>query len=259
MVRPVQHILLEPEQVSTLENLVEAARSLRKEDRAPFWGDQVATRHNLMIAHPGIGRDHPGFFPGDLRQLETEGLIRITMHSSGTWEFDVTPFGYKYYKHIKAKGGAGTTAVEEETRRYADTSGFQTRHPKAQDKLRQAYEHIWGDDAKSKTTLVGHLCREAQQFFAASLLARHPAPDAPSDPDKTVARVRAILGASAIQSPAVRVTLESLVNYWGATADLAQRQEHGAQKEGEPLVWEDARRLVFHTTFVMVEIDRVLR
>ena len=73
------------------------------------------------------------------------------------------------------------------------------------------------------------------------------------------AKVRAVLVTSAIQSPAVRATLDSLVSYWGAIADLAQRQEHGAQKEGEALVWEDARRLVFHTTFVMVELDRALR
>jgi len=255
----VQNILLEPEHIRTLENLVEAARSLRKEDRAPFWAHPVATSHNLMIAHPGIAKDHPGFYPGDLRQLATEGLIRLNVHSSGSWEFDVTPLGYKYYKYVKAKVGTGTTAVEEETRRYLDASGIESRHPQALGKLREAYEHIWGDDAKSKMTLVGHLCREAQQFFAASLLARHPAHDAPPDPTKTVARVRAILATSAIQSPAVRATLDSLVSYWGAIADLAQRQEHGAQKEGEALVWEDARRLVFHTTFVMVELDRALR
>ena len=38
--------------------------------------------------------------------------------------------------------------------------------------------------------------------------------------------------------------------------DLVQRQEHGGQKEGEPLGWEDGRRVVFQTANVMVELHR---
>ena len=41
-------------------------------------------------------------------------------------------------------------------------------------------------------------------------------------------------------------------------SDLAQKQEHGGQKEGEPLVWEDTRRIVFQTILVMFEIDKSL-
>jgi hypothetical protein len=37
-----------------------------------------------------------------------------------------------------------------------------------------------------------------------------------------------------------------------------KRQEHGGQKEGRPLTWEDARRVVFQTLIVMYEIDRAL-
>lgn len=48
------------------------------------------------------------------------------------------------------------------------------------------------------------------------------------------------------------------MNYWGAVADLTQRQEHGVQKEGEQLVWEDARRVVFQTLLVMFEVDKAL-
>lgn len=52
--------------------------------------------------------------------------------------------------------------------------------------------------------------------------------------------------------------LEAVVAYWGTVADLIERQEHGAQKEGEALTWEDARRIVFHTAIVMFEVDRSL-
>jgi hypothetical protein len=52
--------------------------------------------------------------------------------------------------------------------------------------------------------------------------------------------------------------LVALLAYWGTVSDLVQRQEHGAQKEGGPLVWEDGRRVVFQTAIVMFEVDRAL-
>jgi len=52
--------------------------------------------------------------------------------------------------------------------------------------------------------------------------------------------------------------LDALVGYWKAVSGLAQRQEHGGQKEGRDLVWEDGRRVVFQTAVVMFETDRAL-
>ena len=52
--------------------------------------------------------------------------------------------------------------------------------------------------------------------------------------------------------------LDALIAYWGTLSDLIQRQEHDSQKEGKPLVWEDARAVVFQTLIVMFEIDRNL-
>jgi hypothetical protein len=42
-----------------------------------------------------------------------------------------------------------------------------------------------------------------------------------------------------------RHLLDALIVYWGEVLDLIERQEHGGQKEGEPLTWEDGRRAVF--------------
>jgi hypothetical protein len=42
-----------------------------------------------------------------------------------------------------------------------------------------------------------------------------------------------------------------MVDYWNALVDLHQRQEHGAQRQGQPLTWEDGRRVVFQTILVM--------
>jgi hypothetical protein len=53
--------------------------------------------------------------------------------------------------------------------------------------------------------------------------------------------------------------LERLGDYSEATVKLVQRQEHAAQKEGEPLTWADARRVVLHVAFVMFEFTAAFR
>lgn len=50
-----------------------------------------------------------------------------------------------------------------------------------------------------------------------------------------------------------RLTLEALGNLWEAANKLVQRQVHGAQKEGESVSWDDARRIVYLAMFLMIE------
>jgi hypothetical protein len=154
-------------------------------------------------------------------------------------------------------GDRGARSVEPATVQYLDTSGFGTRHPEALAKWKDAESRLSEQGEEAELTVIGHVCREAQQAFATSLLTRHPSGDAPPDVQKTVARLRAALASLSVPSDGVRAVLDALVAYWGTVCDLGQRQEHGAQREGETLAWEDARRLVFHTAFVMMEIDRV--
>jgi hypothetical protein len=107
--------------------------------------------------------------------------------------------------------------------------------------------------------MVGHLCREAIQEFATALVERFQPPNAPADPTKDVSRIDAVVELwKRSLGDKEREFLHALVNYWAKISALAQRQEHGAQKEGEPLTWEDARRLVFQTVVVMFEVDRSL-
>lgn len=56
----------------------------------------------------------------------------------------------------------------------------------------------------------------------------------------------------------MRAFLDALLAYWGTASDLVQRQEHGNQKVGAALLWEDGRRVVFQTAMVMYEIERAL-
>jgi hypothetical protein len=75
---------------------------------------------------------------------------------------------------------------------------------------------------------------------------RHRPEAVDPDPQHTVARLRVV--AARVDPPeAVEQFLEALLAYFGTVSDLIQRQEHGAQKEGEMLSGEDARRVAFQT------------
>jgi hypothetical protein len=97
--------------------------------------------------------------------------------------------------------------------------------------------------------------RDAAANMSAELV--RPPPSVDPDPAHTVARIRAVISET-ISPSRLRDFADALITYWGTTNDLVQRQEHGAQKEGQPLDWEDARRVVFHTAIVMFEIARAV-
>lgn len=149
--------------------------------------------------------------------------------------------------------------VEHELQHYLDSAAFRRRHPAAYEKWSQAAAKLWSSDSEREWTSIGHLCREAVQEFAANLVEQFQPPGAPGDRQKTVARVRVTLDQQQARLASTeKPFLEALMTYWGAVNDLIQRQEHGGQREGNPLVWEDARRVVFQTVVVMYELDRSL-
>lgn len=50
-------------------------------------------------------------------------------------------------------------------------------------------------------------------------------------------------------------THDVLAAQWATTSNLVQRLEHGGQREGALLTWEDTRRAVFLVAVAMVEVD----
>ena len=136
---------------------------------------------------------------------------------------------------------------------------FQRKYPTGYQKWSQAEKLLGQTDTEQQLTTIGHLCREAIQGFSEALVDHHKPPNVTDDKAKSVARVRAILEMRRQQLGSTeRRFLDALLAYWGAITDLIQRQEHGALKKGEMLVWEDARRVVFHTAIVMFEIDKAI-
>ncbi len=167
----------------------------------------------------------------------------------------MTPFGRRYYAEQMDATDA-VTVVESEIHRFLESADFAGRFPDAFRRWKDAEQELWSADEPPEFTDIGHRCREAMQYFA-SVLAQAELPDGdlPSEPAKTVDRIRAVLAERRF-GDAHRAFLDALLGYWGVVNDLVMRQEHGGQKESEPLSWEDARRVVFHTAIVMFEIAR---
>ena len=135
----------------------------------------------------------------------------------------------------------------------------ETTYPKVYKKWEEAANMLWGSDSDQRHTTIGHLCREAMQEFTTALVEKYNPVDVDEDKAHTVSRMRSVLKSKNINlSTTEKPFLEGLIGYWGTTIDLVQRQEHGDTKEGEPLKWEDSRRVVFQTAIVMFEIDKAL-
>ncbi|MBI4928469.1 MAG: hypothetical protein HY835_11935 [Anaerolineae bacterium] len=174
-------------------------------------------------------------------------------------DFDVTPLGFRYYEYLQQKIGNSEKRVEISMHEYLDAENFQARYPNAFQKWAQAEVLLWGEDSQAHLTTIGHLCREATLDFFTSLMENSHLPISCKGSNSTISNLRTVINSQAGNlGSAESQFLEALVAYWGGLSDLIQRQEHGAQKEGKPLVWEDARRIIFQTINVMYEVDRSL-
>jgi hypothetical protein len=252
-----EHILLEPVQAELLAKIVEAARNVPVEQRERFVVAQNKSGDTLI--HPGLPEKNKRIYYGDVEMLAQAGLLNLGFGSRGTPLFDVTPLGFRYYEYLKKRAGEAIDRVESTIRNYLDAHEFKQKYPEAFEKWSSAEDLLWCTDTEQQLTTIGHLCREAVQEFATALVECFQPPDVTNDKTKTVDRLRAVLDLKRSElGTTERPFLDALLAYWGTVNDLIQRQEHGAQRESQQLVWEDARRVVFQTMIIMFEIDRAL-
>lgn len=250
-------ILLEREQDDLLIMLVEASRNIPREDRQKFMFQEF--NGGAFIRHPGLKDSFCKAYKGDLETLGRAGLLALSYDSKDTLLFDVTPRGFKYYEHLKELTGQPIQQVENFIHSYLDGEKFQQKYPSAYQKWIEAERILWGSDSEQQLTTIGHLCREAIQEFVTALVEHHQPPNVTNNKANTVARMKAILNLHTEKfGTTIKPFLDALLVCWGTTSDLIQRQEHGGQKEGDALIWEDGRRVVFSTGLVMFEIDRAL-
>lgn len=252
-----RNFLLEPEQKELLIMMVEAMRNTTGEHRQGFlFSNQVGGPY---IIHDGLPDRKVRAYIGDMEILTQIGLLIRTYIGRGTPVYDITPLGYKYYEQMKLSSDQPVRRVEEKIRNYLDSDYFKRKYASAFQKWTSANNKLWSTDSEKQLTEIGHLCREAMQEFVTVLVDQFKPPQVDTDKAHTVARLKAVIKSKANQLGKTHTPfLEALIAYWGTVSDLAQRQEHAGLKEGQSLVWEDARRVVFQTANVMFEIDASL-
>jgi hypothetical protein len=252
-------MILEDEQKRLLAQFVEAHRSAPPEARGDFFASETMGDPQASFIHSRVQRLGFKGSRADAEVLADAGLLRMSWGSRGTPKFYVLPAGIAFYEDLMS-AAPPVQSVESDMTGYLADSSFKRTHGAAYDKWEQAARLLRSADSGAQLTTIGHLCREAQQAFGESLAAQVKVDVSSIEPAKTVARLKAVIAARrAALGNTEMPLLEALVVYWGTLADLVQRQEHGAQREGDSLVWEDGRRVVFQTCVVMYELDRALR
>lgn len=253
----LDQILLEQEQKDLLVTVVEASRNVPRERREKFL--VLETNEDTTVIHPGLPGQTAKVYSGDIDVLAQAGLINYNRLFDKLPQFDVSPLGYKYYGDLKQQTDHPVRQVELAITEYLRSERFQQVAAIAYRKWLEAERLLWVSDAQQQLTTIGHLCREAMQEFATALVERYQPPKVNTNKASDVARIRAVLDQQAtVLGTTLKPFLDALLAYWGTVSDLVQRQVHGAQREGLPLVWEDARRVVFQTSVVMSEIDRAI-
>lgn len=246
---------LESEAVSLLREIAEAARTAPRDEREfrvlPHLG-------GCTFIGPGSRTELSDAERRDIDDLVATGLLRMRHRGRHEYSFTVTPEAYAYLASFDEREPLRRVETEV-TDTYMEAPAFRAKYPLAYQRWKEAANLLWGPTAETELTTIGHKTREAVQEFASALVDMHNVAGAPTDPAKTVARLQVVVDAHRDRlGEARRHLLDALIVYWGEVNDLLQRQEHGGQKEGEPLAWEDGRRAVFHTAIVMYELDRTI-
>jgi hypothetical protein len=190
----------------------------------------------------------------DVRLLRDAGLIRATSGDRHGFGFRLAPAAVNYYSEMKQRVDEPVARQEAEVRRFLDADEFREAYPEAYARWSEAESLLWGARSQRELTTVGHKAREAMQEFATEVVRRYDPPDV----DPSPAAVNRRLGSAiAMFLPSLGKAraglLTALGDYSEAVMAAVQRQEHGGQKEGHALTWQDARRVVFHTASVMYE------
>lgn len=252
--------ILEPEQKNLFIRIVEEVKKIPRYERMVMVYSQHTTGGDLTILSKNSGYyEIEEIIDGDLDELSRNGLLRVNYSKRGSKKYLVSPEGFQYYEWLMKEMGKPVERIEKHSFNYFDSGDFRKTYKEAYDKLKQAEELLWSSDSDANFSAIGHHCRESMQEFADTLYEQVIGKPSEEPKASIVKRIRAVIEAKSSENgKTVTAFLESLLPFWGTVSDLVQRQEHAKQKEGEPINWEDARRVVFQTANVMFEMHRTI-
>jgi hypothetical protein len=247
---------LEPDQERLLVDMVEAANGVpRPEQTWRLGGENLG---NGVMGGPWGQRR---VLPADVHALEKAGLLTATRRNYvyGN-DYVLTPAARSHYASVKRRTSEPVQRQEESVRSLLESDVLKAAAPVAYEKWAEAERLLWSANSSNELSTIGHKLREALQDFATALVETHGPAVVNTDPTKTLDRLSAVIkqhhpGLGERQ----RRLFDALFEYWRVTIELIQRQEHGGQKEGEPLEWEDGRRAVLQTAVVMFEVVNALK
>jgi hypothetical protein len=253
-------IQLEQVQQDLICKIVEAFRNVPSEQRRAFVIMCSDESNFATVRHAGFPGGNTSAYEGDLNTLGRQGLIDLSAEvGSSVYTFDISPEGFAYYRQLREADGKPIERVESRVTRYLETDQFQQKYARAYRKWKHADTLLWESDSELQLTTIGHLCREAIQEFATSLVNNHQVTEVDENVAHDIARIRAVIELYANQlGEREKECLITLISYWRAVSGLVQRQEHGSNHVSRPLDWEDGRRVVFQTAIVMFEVETSL-
>jgi hypothetical protein len=247
---------LEPEQEQLLVDMVEAANGVPRHEQIWHLGGE------------DLGEDVMGgpwgqrpVLADDVDALEQAGLLKaVALNYVYGNDYVLTPVARAHYASVKQRTGEPIARQEEGLRALLESDELRTMTPAAYEKWTEAERLLWPANSDKEFSTIGHKLREALQDFASALVEVHQPPEVNPDTTKTLDRLSAVIKQHHPGLGERRLRLfNALFGYWRVTIELIQRQEHGGQKEGEPLEWEDGRRAVFQTAVVMTEVVGLLK
>jgi hypothetical protein len=185
---------LDPPQQELLVQLVETERSVAIEDRGKWIVSQALSRRDQFLYG---GKKHVVITGAvqDVEVLASVGLVAISYTPRGTMNFFVMPYGFRYYENLMHSDSPAESTVEH-MKQHLSTYDFKSAYAAAFDRWSRAELLLWSSESQQQLTTIGHLCREAMQEFADSLVTRFNLGDSYPDKTKIVARVRAGTGPS---------------------------------------------------------------
>lgn len=253
-------IQLEKEQQDLLSKFVEAFRNVPRDQRRPFLIIPSDESNFATVRHAGFPGGTLAAYEGDMDILGRKGLIDLSAEvGASVYTFDISPEGFAYYRQLREVESKPVERVEAHVTHYLEADEFQQKYERAYYKWKDADALLWESDSERQMTTIGHLCREAIQEFASSLISYHQPPEVDPNRAHDIARIKAVIELHASKlGDREKECLTALISYWRAVSGLVQRQEHGSHQVGRHLVWEDGRRVVFQTAILMFEVDSSL-
>ena len=252
---------LEAEHEALLRDIVEARRNVKGGERKHFEWLQFPEeyRGKGQLMHDGLPGRKVVVNSAMMDVLLNGPLTRRYGTSGALIYFDVSPEGLRYYETLMEAQGAPVAKVEERMREALLRPEFQKAHRKPYAKWVEAEALLWKADAKDDESKIGLLCVEAATLFVDELVEIHAPPGVPTDRKKSKDRLSAVVKhVRPNLGKAEAEWVDALFAYWSKVVALAQRVKHAADKEGEEIVWDHARRAVYQTLSLMYEMHVLL-